>query len=483
MSRLVVVSNRVAPIEEGKATAGGLAVGVLDALRKSGGIWFGWNGETVKENGPAKTQTKDNIDYVTFGLTKRDYDHYYRGFSNATLWPIFHYRIDLARYNREEYDGYRRVNMAMAERLKPLLKPDDIIWVHDYHLIPFAEACRMLGIRNRIGFFLHIPFPAPEILTAIPPHNELLKTLCFYDLIGFQTDTDQLAFQDYITREVRGVLEKDGSLTAYGHNFRVGVYPIGVMPDAIQKQAESYRTRRQFISRSIEGVPYKTIVSVDRLDYSKGLVERFQAFEKLLEHFPEHHRAVQFVQIAPSSRADVVSYQNIRRQLESHAGHINGHFSELDWTPIRYLNKSYDRRTVMGLFRSSDVGLVTPLRDGMNLVAKEYVAAQDPENPGVLVLSRFAGAARELNSALIVNPYDHVGMAEALDRALRMPLEERKSRYEDMMRVIRQADLASWRDNFLRDLRAFSSKALVQSIDTQEAAAVEEVESKQKVAL
>ena len=205
MSRLVVVSNRVAPIEEGKATAGGLAVGVLDALRKSGGIWFGWNGETVKENGPAKTQTKDNIDYVTIGLTKRDYDHYYRGFSNATLWPIFHYRIDLARYNREEYDGYRRVNMAMAERLKPLLKPDDIIWVHDYHLIPFAEACRMLGIRNRIGFFLHIPFPAPEILTAIPPHNELLKTLCFYDLIGFQTDTDQLAFLDKLPCRYLGV--------------------------------------------------------------------------------------------------------------------------------------------------------------------------------------------------------------------------------------------------------------------------------------
>ncbi len=205
-------------------------------------------------------------------------------------------------------------------------------------------------------------------------------------------------------------------------------------------------------------MPYKTIVSVDRLDYSKGLVERFCAYEKLLERFPEHRKRVQFVQIAPTSRSDVKTYQHIRQQLESQAGHINGRFSELDWTPIRYLNKSYDRRTVMGLFRSADIGLVTPLRDGMNLVAKEYVAAQDPEDPGVLVLSRFAGAARELNSALIVNPYDVVGMAEALDRAISMPLQERKDRYEDMMRIIRKNDLASWRDKFLKDLRAVKAR-------------------------
>ncbi|PAU54005.1 alpha,alpha-trehalose-phosphate synthase (UDP-forming) [Pseudomonas indica] len=457
MSRLVVVSNRVAPIEEGKAAAGGLAVGVQDALRKSGGIWFGWNGE-VDADPQTRSETKDNITYVTFGLTKRDYDQYYRGFSNATLWPVFHYRIDLARYSREEYEGYRRVNNALAERLKPLLKPDDIIWVHDYHLIPFAEACRMYGIRNRIGFFLHIPFPAPEILTAIPPHNELLKTLCFYDLIGFQTETDRLAFEDYITREVRGLARADGSLTAYGLNFRTGVYPIGVVPDEIRRQAESYKGRRNVISRTADGELRKTIIAVDRLDYSKGLVERFRAYENLLDRFPEHRRNVQFIQIAPTSRSDVRTYQHIRKQLETEAGHINGRLSELDWTPLRYLNKSHDRRILMGLFRAADIGFVTPLRDGMNLVAKEYVAAQDPEDPGVLVLSRFAGSARELTSALIVNPYDTAGMAEALDRALRMPLQERKERYENMMRAIRSADLAAWRDGFLRDLRASASR-------------------------
>jgi len=461
MSRLIVVSNRVAPIKPGKVAAGGLAVGVYDALRQSGGIWFGWSGE-VSSTPQTNTETIGDITYVTLGLTRQDYDQYYRGFSNATLWPIFHYRIDLARYNRQEYEGYRRVNAMLAAKLKPLLKPDDIIWIHDYHLIPFAEECRRLDIRNRIGFFLHIPFPPPEILTVIPPHNELLKTLCFYDLIGFQTETDRLAFQDYMTREVRGVLETDGSLTAYGQNFRAGVYPIGVVPDEIRDLAESSKGRRRPMRR-ITDIARKKIISVDRLDYSKGLVERFKAYEAFLDRFSEHRRNVEFIQIAPTSRSDVKTYQHIRQQLESEAGHINGRLSDLDWTPLHYLNKSHDRRVLMGLFRDADIGFVTPLRDGMNLVAKEYVASQDPEDPGVLVLSRFAGAARELTSALIVNPYDCIGMAEALDRALRMPLAERKDRYEHMMRIIRSADLDAWRDTFLRDLQAFSSRPRAQS--------------------
>lgn len=460
MSRLIVVSNRVAPIKAGKVAAGGLAVGVFDALRQTGGIWFGWSGE-VSSTPQTNTETVGEITYVTLGLTRQDYDQYYRGFSNATLWPIFHYRIDLARYNRQEYDGYRRVNAMLAAKLKPLLRNDDIIWVHDYHLIPFAEECRRLGIRNRIGFFLHIPFPPPEILTVIPPHNELLKTLCFYDLIGFQTETDRLAFQDYMTREVRGILESDGSLTAYGQNFRARVYPIGVVPDEIHTLAESTKGRRRPMRR-ITDIARKKIISVDRLDYSKGLVERFKAYEALFDRFPEHRRNVEFIQIAPTSRSDVKTYQHIRQQLESEAGHINGRLSDLDWTPLHYLNKSHDRRVLMGLFRDADIGFVTPLRDGMNLVAKEYVASQDPEDPGVLVLSRFAGAARELTSALIVNPYDCIGMAEALDRALRMSLAERRDRYEHMMSIIRSADLDAWRTNFLKDLQAFSSRPRAQ---------------------
>ncbi|NMV39992.1 alpha,alpha-trehalose-phosphate synthase (UDP-forming) [Ralstonia insidiosa] len=470
MSRLIVISNRVAPMTEGQGTAGGLAVGVFDALRETGGVWFGWSGEVTTQSATTVSSepaivSKGNITYATVGLSRRDYDQYYRGFANATLWPIFHYRVDLARFQRQEYHGYRRVNSQFAHQLKVLVEPDDILWVHDYHLIPFAAECRALGLTNRIGFFLHIPFPAPEILTTIPPHEELMRALCAYDLLGFQTETDRVAFYDYIEREARGYIEnkeQNGPVHAFGHTLRAEVYPIGVHPDEIAQQAVSSLARRNPLSPFMRrtnprgehnGSQPKLIMSVDRLDYSKGLPERFHAFEQLLDDFPDHRRHVTFIQIAPTSRQDVQSYQQIRQRLEAESGRINGKHSELDWTPIRYINKQYERRVLMALFRTSHVGYVTPLRDGMNLVAKEYVAAQDPEDPGVLVLSRFAGAARELDAALIVNPYDTRGMAEALNRALTMPLEERKARYAHMMDRLRTANLTVWRERFVADLR------------------------------
>lgn len=384
MSRLIVVSNRVAPIAEGQASVGGLAVGVYDALRDTGGVWFGWSGEIAPgASGEPSIAAKGAITFATVGLSRRDYDQYYRGFANATLWPVFHYRVDLARYERQEYHGYRRVNTQFAHQLKALVQPDDILWVHDYHLIPFAAECRALGLRNRIGFFLHIPFPSPEILTTIPPHEELMRALCAYDLLGFQTETDRVAFYDYIEREARGYIENkehNGPVHAYGNTLRAEVYPIGVHPDEIARQAVSSLARRNPFAREADasgGRPLKLIMSVDRLDYSKGLPERFRAFEQLLDDFPDHRRHVTFVQIAPTSRQDVQSYQQIRQRLEAESGRINGKHSELDWTPIRYINKQYDRRMLMALFRASHIGYVTPLRDGMNLVAKEYVAAQD----------------------------------------------------------------------------------------------------------
>jgi len=464
VSRLIVVSNRVAPIVEGQASSGGLAVGVHDALRDTGGLWFGWSGEVIpstptESNGPSIVP-KGAITFATVALSRRDYDQYYRGFSNATLWPVFHYRVDLARYERQEYHGYRRVNTRFAHQIKDLVQPDDILWVHDYHLIPFADECRALGLRNRIGFFLHIPFPTPEILTTIPPHEELLRALCAYDLLGFQTETDRVAFYDYIEREAHGYIEQkdqNGAVHAYGNTLRAKVYPIGVHPDEIAQQAISSLARRNPFARNPGDRgdrPLKLIMSVDRLDYSKGQPERFRAFEQLLDDFPDHRRHVTFIQIAPTSRQDVQSYQQIRQWLEAESGRINGKHAELDWTPIRYINKQYERRILMSLFRTAQIGYVTPLRDGMNLVAKEYVAAQDPENPGVLVLSRFAGAAHELDAALIVNPYDTRGMAEALNRALTMPLEERKARYAHMMERLHAGNLTLWRERFLADLRS-----------------------------
>jgi trehalose 6-phosphate synthase len=467
MGRLIVVSNRVATPTETKGSAGGLAVGVFGALKDAGGIWFGWSGDVVSETvanaGPSLVEDGP-VSFATVGLTRKDYDQYYRGFSNATLWPVFHYRNDLARYERDEYAGYRRVNAWLAHKLIKLIEPDDNVWVHDYHLIPFAEALRSEGVTNRIGFFLHIPFPSPQVLQTIPPHEELVKSLCCYDLLGFQTRNDEQAFHDYVVREARGKItgpvgnsvdagdSANTGIEAYGRQLRTGVYRIGVFPDEIAEQAARYESRQHVLDlkQSLEG--RKLIMSVDRLDYSKGLVERFHAFEQLLEYSPEWRGKVTLVQIAPPTRSDVASYKQIREELEREAGRINGRYSGLDYTPIRYLSQQYDRWKLMSLFRESQVGYVTPLHDGMNLVAKEYVAAQNPADPGVLVLSIFAGAAAELTGAVLVNPHDAAGMAEALQQALSMPLAERQARYETNMAALRRNDLGVWRDTFLRDL-------------------------------
>jgi trehalose 6-phosphate synthase len=461
MNRLIVVSNRVAPIQEGKPAAGGLAIGVLDALKETGGVWFGWSGEIVGEAGPPVIDKRGNVTYATVGLTRRDYDQYYRGFSNATLWPAFHYRNDLSRFDREEYAGYARVNAGMAKQLKALIGPDDIIWVHDYHLLPFAQECRAVGITNPIGFFLHIPFPVPEIMRTVPPHEELIKAMCSYDVVGFQTEADKQSFVDYIERGQLGHLSEDGMLQAHGRMLKVGAYPIGIYPDAIAKAAEQFSNRKpvKSLRDSLRG--RKLIMSVDRLDYSKGLAERFQAFERLLLNAPGWHGRVSMVQIAPPTRSDVQTYQRIRQNLEGEAGRINGRFAQLDWTPIQYLNRKYDRNLLMALFRLSQVGYVTPLRDGMNLVAKEYVASQDPADPGALVLSQFAGAADQLPGALVVNPFDLSQMSEALERALSMPLAERQARHADMMVPLRENNLSVWRDSFLRDLRSVATAASV----------------------
>ncbi|WP_269504132.1 alpha,alpha-trehalose-phosphate synthase (UDP-forming) [Burkholderia sp. IMCC1007] len=459
MSRLIIVSNRVAPISEGEPAAGGLAIGVYDALKETGGMWFGWSGEVVASGAPQpqiRIEERGPVTFATVGLSRRDYDQYYRGFSNATLWPAFHYRADLIQYDRHEFDGYSRVNVWLAQQLVPLLQDDDVIWVHDYHLIPFARALRAAGVKNRIGFFLHIPFPAAQVLVNVPPHRELVESLCAFDLLGFQTEPDLRAFCDYIEFEAGGEVARDGRtvrVSAFGTTLRAAAYPIGVYPDEIASlaQAGEHGKAVRTLATSLRG--RRLIMSVDRLDYSKGLVERFRAFEKLLEHQTSIRNRVSFLQIAPSTRADLRAYQDIRLQLEAESGRINGRYAELDWAPILYIHRQYDRQVLAALYRLARVGFVTPLRDGMNLVAKEYVSAQNPDDPGVLVLSRFAGAARELTGALIVNPIDIGGMADALSQALTMPLAERRTRYADMIAQLRENNVSVWRDNFLRDLQ------------------------------
>lgn len=452
MSRLVVVSNRIAPPDDKKSGAGGLAVGILGALKAAGGLWFGWSGEVGDPDAVLKKTKRGNITWASFNLSQEDYESYYLQFSNAVLWPAFHYRLDLVDYQREAWEGYQRVNTLLASKLKPLLEKDDILWIHDYHLLPFAAECRKQGLKQRIGFFLHIPFPTPEVFNALPPHEELLEALCEYDLLGFQTENDRQAFLDCVASQTRLDSLDKNQHQAYGNTFRTEVYPIGIEPEEIKKNAQGPLPPKLAQLKAELG-SIKNIFSVERLDYSKGLPERFLAFEALLENYPQHHGKIRYTQIAPTSRGDVQAYQDIRHQLETEAGRINGKYGQLGWTPLYYLNQHFDRKLVMKVFRHADVGLVTPLRDGMNLVAKEYVAAQDPANPGVLVLSKFAGAANELSSALIVNPYDRDDVAAALDRALTMPLAERISRHSEMMTVIEKNDIHHWQKRFIEDLK------------------------------
>jgi trehalose 6-phosphate synthase len=452
--RLVVVSNRVAPIEEGQPTAGGLAAGVLDALQETGGLWVGWSGEITAagESCLQLERQKGRIRLQTLDLAQADYNEYYRGFANSALWPVLHYRPELARFSRADYAGYRRVNGLFAAAVATKLGPEDIVWAHDYHLLGFAAALRESGVTNRLGIFLHTPFPAPAVFMTIPVHAELARSLCQYDLIGFQTEADRRAFEDYVLREADGHLLPGRALVAFGRVCRTGVYPIGVQVEEIRRQARPPADCPQITKLHASIGDSKLIISVDRLDYSKGLPERFLAYERFLEQNEQRRGSVTFLQIAPPSRSDVETYREIRLALEREAGRINGRFAELDWTPVRYLNRGFARQGLMPMYARANVGLVTPMRDGMNLVAKEYVAAQDPADPGVLVLSQFAGSACELRTALLVNPHDPEELASALEQALSMTLAERRERHAEMSAVLRRNSLSVWRDRFLSDL-------------------------------
>jgi len=453
VSRLVVVSNRVAPIDEGKPAVGGLAIAVLAALRESGGVWFGWNGEIAATLPPKPDVTRvGTLTYATMAMTRRDYSEYYAGFANTTLWPLFHYRLDLMHFNRRHFSGYMRVNARFARSLQPLLRKGDTIWVHDYHLIPLAEELRKTGCDQRMGFFLHTPLPAVELLVALPRHQQLMKSMCSYDLVGFQTVHDLSAFYDYIVLEAGGEVLPGGVVRAFGRTLRAGAFPIGIDTKQVVALAQAHDSSGLRKRLNLTMGKRALIIGVDRLDYSKGLIARFHAFESLLASHNELRNNVVMMQIAPPSRSDVADYTEIRQELEGAAGNINGQYADFDWVPIRYLNKSFDQAELTCFYRAARVGLVTPLRDGMNLVAKEFVAAQNPSDPGVLVLSRFAGAAQELTDAVIVNPYDVDGMAESLATALTMRKGERRERWATMMAQLKRHDIHLWRNNFLEAL-------------------------------
>ena len=461
MSRLIVISNRVsAPSGEGGAGAqGGLAVALGAALREYRGLWFGWSGNRTDEfTGHIELQKNDGVTTATIDLEDQDVDEYYNGYANRTLWPLFHYRIDLAEYDRSFGSGYRRVNQRFADTVSPLIDQDDLVWVHDYHLIPLGEELRARGVRNRIGFFLHIPWPPGRLLVSLPDHQQLVRSLLAYDVIGFQTQEWLEAFRDYVVRELDGSLDPDGTLHVGDRTVHIAAYPIGIDFEDFQQAARSSDAGKAYRRLTDSAADRKVIIGVDRLDYSKGLQERFTGYQRFLETHPEKCGELFLLQIAPPTRGEVATYEEIREDLDGLSGRINGAFAEIDWVPIRYVNQGYPRAELAGFYRASQIALITPLRDGMNLVAKEYVAAQDPDDPGVLILSRFAGAALQLKDALLVNPYSADEVSDAIKTALEMPREERIRRHRAMITSVQDEDVVWWRHNFVAALEGVKAK-------------------------
>jgi trehalose 6-phosphate synthase len=452
MSRIVLASNRVGDLSKG-TQAGGLAVAVGDVLRDESGVWFGWSGDIVPNDAEIglHLDRQQSVTIATQALTQEEHDGYYLGYSNRALWPVFHYRLDLAVFDTAELERYRAVNQRMARSLAGLLTEDDIVWVHDYHMIPLGAELRQLGVKNRMGFFLHIPFPPPEIVTAVPDHEWLIDSLFAYDIVGFQTEQDVQNFHRYVEGSGDQATAETHPFRSAGREPLVKAYPIGIDADAFAAMATTPEAESR-IRQLVRGAIRNHIIGVDRLDYSKGLPDRFRSFRRLLEDFPDHRKSTVLMQIAPPTREELAAYSDIRTELEQLSGEINGAFGDFDWTPIRYIHRAVTRDTLAALFRGSKVGLVTPLRDGMNLVAKEYIAAQDETNPGVLVLSQFAGAAADLKEAIIVNPHDPDEVATAIDQAIRMPLEERQERFQALFARVRERDAAAWRNAFLADL-------------------------------
>ncbi len=452
--RLFVISNRVADLDSPDAESfGGLAMAMGRALRQHGGIWLGWSGDTsIDPDEAPRLHNAGNVTLARLDLSPQQVDEYYNGFANRTLWPLCHYQTNLVAYERSFRETYSDVNRAFAKAIQKMLQPDDVIWVHDYHLIPLGRELRALGIQNRIGFFLHIPWPAREVFITLPEHEELVWSMFAYDLVGFQTRSSLHAFRDYVTTELGAVSAANLLVDRFGRKLLAKSYPIGIDPAEFIDLAASDEAQRSYAQLRSGAAGRKLLVGVDRIDYTKGLPHKFAAYAHFLDKSDEYRGDTHLLQIGQPSRDVVEDYQMLGEQLITEAGRINGLYGQLDWTPLQYHTRSYPRDALAGIYRAADIALVTPLRDGMNLVAKEFIAAQDPDDPGVLILSRFAGAAEQLTDALLVNPNSYEQCAEAIIQAIEMPRDQRIRRWRALHDAISRDDLAKWSRIFLADL-------------------------------
>jgi trehalose 6-phosphate synthase len=452
---LVVVSNRVSSGKPNEPMTGGLAAALLPVVEKSGAIWVGSSGRVRDGNLKepfAEIEALGAGALAMLDLPAAHYGGYYEGFANSALWPALHSRADLIRASQEDYLSYREVNAFMARALLRFRKTDSAFWIQDYHFLALGAELRDLGVTQPIGFFLHTPWPTRAVIGGVPHHRELVEAMLAYDLIGFQTEEDCENFLAYAQSDLELVVH-DGVVISRHGRTRAAVFPIGIDPQNFAQLALKASTHPDVsrLRRSLNGE--KLAIGVDRLDYSKGLINRIKAFDRMWTLHPSLARTVSLLQIATPSRGAIEAYGNLQSEVAKLVSDVNGLHGEVDWTPIRYLNKGYGQAVLAGLYRTAQVGVVTPLQDGMNLVAKEYVAAQNPVDPGVLVLSKFAGAANELDTALLVNPHDVDGMARTIATALSMPLTERRMRWEAMMAKLRGHTIQQWFADFTDALR------------------------------
>ena len=475
--RLIVVSNRLpftfkrddAGAWLAEPASGGLVTALMPVLRHRGGMWIGWTGASGEDADleAALEQAGQGAGFTlrSVPLTADDVHDFYLGFSNEIIWPLFHDLQSLCNFEPAYWRTYCDVNRRFAEVVARNAEPGDFIWVHDYHLMNMAGELRRAGVKSRVGFFLHIPFPSPDLFLKLPWRRELLHALLEFDLLGFQTLRDRRNFVQCVRTLVKDA-ETEGRgqvllLSALGRVVRVGSFPISIDYNTFMRRAVAPEVAER--SRELHRLlpNRKLILGVDRLDYTKGIPLRLKAFQSLLARFPELRERVSYIQVVVPSREDIARYRELKTEIEQLVSKINGSFVHPGgWVPVWYVYRSLSRLDLLAYYRAADIALVTPLRDGMNLVAKEYCACSIEEDC-TLILSEFAGAAAQLGrSALLVNPYDIEGVADAIHRAYHMEKSERQARMRRMRHSIRESDVFWWVDSFLRaaitkDLGAF----------------------------
>lgn len=449
--RLIAVSNRTAHGEELKA--GGLAVALWDALESTKGLWLGWSGKIYDyPNSRFKQHTQDGVSFALCDYSKDEYEGFYLGYANSVLWPVLHGRVDLAKFDSSYFSTYLAINQRFADGLHEQLNADDIVWVHDYHFFLVGHFLKDAGWTKPCGFFLHVPFPGPDTFKSIPDHRLLAEGLIAYDVIGLQSERDVDNLKMYLERELGAVHVDATRMKVDNEIIKILHCPIGIDANGFSQTATCEDAAEASKKLSMFLRNRDLVIGVDRMDYSKGLPQRFEGMARFFDDYPELHGRVSYTQIAPPSRSVVDEYVQLRARLDALAGRINGDYGDLDWIPVRYLARGYPREEVAGLYRLARVCLVTPLQDGMNLVAKEFIAAQNPDDPGVLVLSQFAGAAEQMTEALIVNPHDANDIACAVHDALQMSLAERKRRWQKLFKGVNDEDICWWRERFLQSL-------------------------------